>query len=619
MKKTCLLSVIAFILNLSSFAQDTLIMSDGSRIIVKIIGITNNKIQYKTWSNLDGPTWTKSMSNIEAVRRKREGLVDSQTTTVRLDFTLCGSSMVPKDKNPRKEKMLSGNAIVHAIDSIYKTNEEMPVLAKRKISQYLGDMPEYIRRECVEKYYLEQFDSALLNEDVEDIVQNGEIYLYLGAEDELPRVIEILAKVFASEGNEDKTKIMIEKLKEYSAQNDNMLDEDIIRIDEETNDLLHPKRFEDDICGKWILLGNVSYKGFTERNLYSPLILEVNDVTQNSGAHMISPVQTVPKPTGVSNPTLAYNRQINTSQAIMFNGQNKIAAFQFASLTVKDCRWLTDASHSMLEDNRQTRAKMKATISSSDVSFGEKLAASVFTELTTGAIDLLARNLNTSSKTDIVYNMVMFPRNENVMNAYVSYVSVKTITSTTSNPRSVYNDYVKDKKMRFVRWEDGDSIFFMSANSRPITLTEMPMDDPLFDEYWQIRRKHSLRNPAYLFPLIGGEAFGAFMIIKGFDRKFDEFIRDEHGNKIPNGLGGYLIDDKKLVSKILLWVGGGLLCMTTTILIPSLMLGNRDKAYMNINRKNLEKLRRKALVSVAIAPTYDSQNNTLGANINLSF
>lgn len=613
MKKIYIFCVLLLLSNLAS-SQDTLLMSDGSRLAVKILDITNDKIQYKTWSNLNGPTWTKSLANIKSIRREKE----RNDVTTSLDFTECGLIVVSEEKMRKKEKM-SGNIIVRAIDSIYDVNVDMPTLARRNLSQYMSNLPKYIRQECVEKYYLDQFNKAVANEEIDDIVKNGETYLYLGAEDELPRVIEVLAKVFAIDGNEGKAYVMIGKLKEYSAQNDNMLDEDIARLEQETYALLHPRRLEDDLCGKWVLLGNVSYKGFTNSNLYSPLILEINDVSLSSGAHLIDPEQKVPRPHGVSNPMLAYDRKINTSQAIAFDGQNKCVALQFASLSIKDRRWLTGLSHDLLEQNRDTRAKMNATIVSQIDDFQEQLAATAMTAMATATLDVIYKSLNTSSKTDNVYNMVLFPRTDNVLNAYVSHVNVKTITTENANPRSVYNEYVKDKRMRFVRWEEKDSIFFMSANSRPITLREISLEDPLFNEYRQIKRKHSLRNPAYFLPLIAGNVIGALLIKKGVDLDYECFERDANGDKIPNGHGGYLFDEKKLGKAVAAWSIGGILCFATTIAVPKIMFDNRKNAYMDINRRNLEKLRQKAKASMSISPSYDPYNNSLGANINLSF
>lgn len=610
MKKIYIFCVLLF---LSYFAsgQDTLIMSDGNRLVVKILDITNEKIQYKTWSNLNGPTWTKSLTNIESIIRFKENRKDVVEET--LNFTTCNANL-PKTN---KKNVISGNTIVRAIDSLFVANDDNVFFAQRRILQYVDALPEYINRQCIEKYYLGRFDRAVSSEDITSIVQCGNIYLLLGAEEEKPRVMETLIMIFAAGGDERKTNDMLERLKEYSAQNDNMLDEDIAHIAKETHAFLHPRRFEDDIRGKWVLLEKVSYDGFSTKTLYSPLILEINNVGLNTGAHLLDPEQKVPRPKDVCNPHLAYNRQINTSQALFCNGQSRIVAVQFASLNIKDRRWLTDLSHNLLSQNQDTRAKMNATIASSKADWGDKMAASAITSLTTSALDALYKSINTSSKTDNVYNMVLFPRTDDVLNAYVSHVTVKTITTENANPRSVYNEYVKDKRMRFVRWEEADSLFFVSANGRPITLGELPVDDPVLDEYWQIRKKHSLGNPAYLLPLLGGNAIGAFLIIKGAG--MDEFIRDAYGNKIPNGLGGYLFDDKILGRKIGALVGGGILCFATTIAVPKIMFDNRGNAYMDINRRNLEKLRQKAKVSMSISPSYDPYNNSLGANINLSF
>ena len=539
------------------------------------------------------------MENIVVINRKKEQSSIIQEETEIHDFTACDLKTTQKNKKGEK---LPGSSIVSKIDSIYDVRSDSPTLTRRDISQYIRSLPEYIKLECIEKYYLERFDKAVSNEDANMVIQYGETYIYLGAEEELPRVAETLAKVFASEGDEAKSKMMIDKLKEYSAQNDGLLEEDIACIDNEVNALLHPRRFEDDICGKWVLLENISHEGFSSKSLYSPLILEINDVSQGTGANLIEPEQRVPRPKGVTNPLLAYNKRINTSQAIAFDGQNKCVALQFSSLSIKDRRWLTGLSHDLLEQNRDTRAKMKATIVSSNASIEEQLAASAMTALTTATLDVIYKSLNTSLKTENVYNMILFPRTKDVLNAYVSHIAVTTATTENTNPQSRYNEYVKDKRMRFVRWEEEDSMFFVSSNGRPITLREISLDDPLLDEYKQVKRKHSLKNPAYFLPLFGSYTVGAILIINGAEK-----LRDAHGDEKKNG---------RSIATICV---GGIMCYASTIAVTITMRFRREWAYMDINRRNIEKLRQKAKVSMSISPSYDPSNNSMGANINLSF
>lgn len=508
---------------------------------------------------------------------------------------------------------------MHAIDSIYYGDRDNPSLAWRDIPRYINSLPPCIKKKCIEDYYLSQFNNALSAQNENGIIHFGDIYLYIGAENELPTVCTALAMIQASRGNESAVNTYIDKLRMYSVQNDNMLDDDINILQKETYTLLHPRRLEDDMKGRWVLLDKISHKGVSDALLYSPLIIDIRDVSKSTGAYVITPDQKIPAQRNSFSPSLAYNKEINTSQALVFNGKGKYAAIQFASLTIKDRRNNADLAHSLLESSRKMEAEMNATILTSKANIEDKLAASAMTALTTTTINVFASNLTNSSKTDEVYNLVLFPKNDIVMNSYVSHISATTYTSGSSDPRTVYNDYVKDKRMRFVRWEESDSIFFVSSNRKPITLNTVSANDPLLDEYWQIRKKHSIVSPRYSIPIIAATTVGAIMISSGIKQAKASEIHDEYGNRLQNPDGSYMNDDKMFGKGIFKAILGGILIEVVCIERPMSMISNREKEFMAINRRNIEKLRQKARVSVAMSPTYEPEFNTFGANINLSF
>lgn len=608
--KKALIALVLLLLTITASAQDTIVLKDGSRFLAKILDMDADGVHYKIWTNLDGPTWTKSYTSIKSVKRQGQTAAknDAQKTP-KLDFSRCGEPVPIENKRKGKAKKqkeapcITGDEIVRTIDSIYRGDRNNNAAAWRDIPQYINGLPPCIKKQCIEEYYLNQFNNAVTSKNENSIIYFGEIYLYAGGESELPMVSSVLATIFASRGNEQATNTYIDKLKHYSAQNDNMLDEDITKLQKETYALLHPRRLEDDMKGKWVLLEKISYKGFSDEKLYSPFILEIKNVRKETGAHILLSQQEVPKQKDMITPSLAYNNQINTSQALLFDGNNRYAAIQFASVLVKDRRGNTELAHTILESNRDTRAKMNATIISSKASIEDKLAASVMTVLYTGAVDILARSLNTSSKTDEVYNMVLFPKNDNVMNAYVSHVSVTTTTSEAGNPTGVYNDYIKDKRMQLVRWEESDSIFFVSKNRQPITLSSISANSTLLEEYYQIKRKYSLSNPKILVPFVALNVVGVIMIRKGIKAMND--VMPGEGDKYMNGLG---------ISSI------GVLAFTIgDVAIPSICVNKQKKIYMDVNRRNIEKLRQKASASVAVAPTYEPQHNTFGASVKLSF
>lgn len=70
--KTIKLSILSFLVlsSISTFAQDIIITSNGDTIRAKIKEITEIEIKYVKFDNQDGPTYTKSISNITQVKYK---------------------------------------------------------------------------------------------------------------------------------------------------------------------------------------------------------------------------------------------------------------------------------------------------------------------------------------------------------------------------------------------------------------------------------------------------------------------------------------------------------------------------------------------------------------------
>jgi hypothetical protein len=57
-----------FILSVfSSYAQDVIVKTDGSAVVCKVLTIDNSYVQFKKYSNLNGPTYTVSVADVSAI------------------------------------------------------------------------------------------------------------------------------------------------------------------------------------------------------------------------------------------------------------------------------------------------------------------------------------------------------------------------------------------------------------------------------------------------------------------------------------------------------------------------------------------------------------------------
>ncbi|MCQ2235313.1 MAG: hypothetical protein MJZ24_11310 [Paludibacteraceae bacterium] len=606
--KKILFSVFLLCGTMFASAQDTLLFRDGSSLLVKVLNIDADGIHYKKWINPEGPSFLKPMKVVKAIRYHQSTESKTMPKAKVLDFMQCSANGKTSNVN-----CITGNEIVSHIDSMYqKENTEQDVKG------YIISLPPCIERKCISSYYLNRYHRSCESEYVPDILRDGYIYLMLDAEEELPDVLTTLAKLEAVGGNKNQTDVLLGKFEELSSENGGMFDAELQQLRQQVEELLHPYEWEDELKGRWVMLTRVSNNHSTD-NLESPLILDIRTVDRPDGAHLVTPDTKVPFFREMINPDNMYTGQINTSQNSIFDGKAQCAHFQFTSVKLKDRSGNSEMVHDMLNTSQEFRVESRATIASSKADFEDKVVATILTEATASLTEYLIKSMMISSKTDNVYNLILFPRSTNVLNAYVSHLLVKTSTSTTGVPNVRYKENVQYKQTKMVRWEESDSVIFVSSNGMPITLSAKPIDDPILKEYYDIDRKYSLRNPAYSIPFISLNVTGLGTLIWGLDEKKKSFIRDSQGNKIPNGYGGYLFDEKLSTKAVLLMVTGGLTIYATNLAFLVVLSNSKSFAYQELNGRNLEKLRRKAQTTVSLSPTYYPEQSALGANLNISF
>lgn len=66
--KKLFLSVVLLSVSIVTFAQDVITTKDGDEIYAKVIKIGESEIEYKKWSNLEGPVYTLKTNNIFMVK-----------------------------------------------------------------------------------------------------------------------------------------------------------------------------------------------------------------------------------------------------------------------------------------------------------------------------------------------------------------------------------------------------------------------------------------------------------------------------------------------------------------------------------------------------------------------
>ena len=430
--------------------------------------------------------------------------------------------------NGQKPNELTLSDVVAKIDSIYSSCFTYPLLAQERIMEYTNNVPKSIRRRNVYTIYMERLETSIDNEDIEGIIRNGEIYMYVGAEKDLPWVIEVVAKVHALLGHESEVNSTIRFLEVYSKRNANEYEKEIEELRKEVHALLHPPKIEDALKGKWVMLDTWK-KDWEKYN--NPVILWIDDVTRGDGAGMIPPNGTIGIRIrkGILEPV--YSEEINVSQGISFNGIDYYLGMQFGSTLIIDRAWLGVISTVGTEVSREVRATTIARIKTpkdpdKQPTFEEiarKAGQEVAVNLLANGLDKLMRDMTYSTNEQEVYGFALQPTFGNLMLGTLSHKA-----SVVDNDGNEYiSDDGQDKEIGFVRWEETDSVIFVSANGKPITLNPIDKRSPLLSEYYKVRRETSFWNPECLIPSMLFTALGGFLLYRGVQK-----LSDNGGNTL---------------------------------------------------------------------------------------
>ena len=496
------------------------------------------------------------------------------------DFAICSSTSQPSFDYYH---CVSGNEIVMQIDNFYANS------TSDRIRPYIDQLPSCVNRDCIQQYYLERYYQSCDEENSDDIIRYGETYLKTGGETELSTVLPTVAKLYAIQGNETEVEKLINEFELYSIVNDDLFEEDIEQLKQETYDLLHPKRFENGLKGAWV---NIINYGIAQYGAINPMVLFIDSIAIPEGAKLIEAGQSVKLIKSNGKRSVLFNKPISISQGICFNGETNLLALQFASEDIKDRTWLTDVASMGVEDTRKLGAELNATIWSSNASLGDKALYGITTSLFVAGMESLFSNINYSTRKIEQYNIALSPFSDNVLSARMLHVS-----ATVDNEGHVKESNLNDE-CKFVRWEESDNIVFVSTNGNPITLKPVSKDDPILDEYNAIKKQTSFWQPKYLIPFFVGNAAGAYLVYAGIDRllKYDDF-------------------DKYFA----LYLGGITTVMVSSIVPTKIAITKRDKLYKELNEKNIEKLQKKYRAEFSISPSYNPTNNAIGATVNVQF
>ena len=488
---------------------------------------------------------------------------------------------------------------------------------KVALRDYTKGLEQNLTRQ-LRDYYFEAFYNASEKELLDSAINCAFKFLMIDGKKDESVMWQLLIDNYGSDGDTENTIYLIDRFKDASIQSDNAYDESIKALLMKYDDVIHPISFDDMAKGYWISVDDKyeSEKLFgidiTPRNKDGSIlqktipdyILNIRYVSSDEGTTMLSSPRAPwkSKKTGhfwYYSPSYE-NYSLRTSQTTFCDAGAKGLYFAFATEKIKEGN--TQRAQQTLASNRQWKADMHGKINSSNTSFGNQLAAGVVTDISAGLFDALAISLGAGSKIAEGYGIELNAISPKVMNASITYRRVKE----SSYGYSTLKDYKPNQQNRFVKWEESDSVIFISPQGKPIFIESLSKDSPLLKEYNEVREKYNIWRPQYLIPTAASIGIGAALIVKGWPLLMSD--KDSHPN-----------DYKSRITKGATYYAIGVIVPCIAIpIVSGVISSKRQSAYNKINKKNMDKMRHKA-AQFSMQPILNPIDNSVGMNMSLNF
>lgn len=498
--------------------------------------------------------------------------------------------------------------VTQKIKDIFDTNFDVRTPSTKfdsthvRIIDYISTLPIELKNELMESYY-SRFVGECVKESSESILETGWTTLLLGRETDLDIIFEVLSTIYGDNGEKDNLEYLLSLFDSFSVSQNNEYVEKINELKYKYDEVLNPITFEETIIGRWISVDDFPINNYTSRfsnQLNLPqFIIDFGNISQYNGASLAHAPTLDYSVSSYKNTWLrSYDYMkpaLTTSQNLYFDGKEEFARVRFISEKINEAQ--TETAISGHESNRRFEADTKAKIwSSKNGSFGEKLAADAITSVYVGLSDAIFDALAVGSKRVEVYQMDFSNPTSSTMDAVIAYQNVK---EKTTGVRTTKKDITGLN--HFVKWEESDSVIFISQGGKPIFAGySLSKDSPLLDEYKAIKKKYNFWKPKYWIPTTIGVGVAGYCFGQSIQWMIDDIKKDK-------------VSAKSIILSI---VGGGVLGGALGYYWGKIQI-DRGKKYKEINKKGMEKMRKKA-ASIHIHPNFNPFDNSMeiGASIN---
>lgn len=431
------------------------------------------------------------------------------------------------------------------------------------------------------------------SEDTDSLLSTCLGALSTGLADILPMACEGIVYVMANRGDSALLEAAIRRFEIATTK------EEADEMRSLYNDILNPLSFQELVKGTWISPTLLTAK--TGCNGFPYYMLRINSLDKDNGIDLLN----IPGET-----TYLENKDIGTlrrSQAIGGTYGHIQAVFSSEYLDIGNSSF----AKSGFEATRDFRAKSRATISSTKASFGDKMSATIATELTAGLLDGLFSSTAQSYKHVAALNIDMTMESPVAMNVNTEYYNYTVNTSTmyyTPTPK-------KNNNFMMVKWEPEDGVYFVDSDNKVFSVT--PLNSLELSEYNSIMEQYSYKNPKYLVPTIAGITGGLTMMIGGIMIACDCNVKDKYGNQVYDSDGSKKLNNKRLIGGIVLAACGEIISITIPVVINSIRTSKRAEALTKLNKRQADKLSNKGKMS--INPDINPIQGTVGMRTTITF
>lgn len=173
MKKFILLALLVTV-NLSAFAQDLIVLKDGTVIKSKVTEIGIQEIRYKKWSNLEGPSYVIEKSDVLSINYEN-GEVES------FKETSSGEAIISANKNDEPTEIhaspcIENSQILSRYNRVFESIQIKPKskIARNFIAKYAFTSESILSNEHIEVFfkmpYWQQYEIWIRNKTDNPIV-----------------------------------------------------------------------------------------------------------------------------------------------------------------------------------------------------------------------------------------------------------------------------------------------------------------------------------------------------------------------------------------------------------------------------------------------------------------